>query len=528
MPYDMNDLLELVVEQNASDLHLQVGQAPTLRVSGSMVPIEGPALLPEDTEKLMLSITPDKHQQGVKLEGGADFGFAYLEKARFRVSVLKAKGNYGMVLRQIPNKMYSLREIGLPDKVRELLFRPRGLILVTGPTGSGKSTTLASMINYVNENRDGHIITIEDPIEYYHQHKHCIVTQREIGLDVPSFSEAIRRALRQDPDIILVGEMRDLATIEAAISAAETGHLVFGTLHTNGAAKTVDRIVDAFPANMKDMIRTQLASSLQAVISQVLCKKVGGGRIAGYEIMISTTSIAALIRENKTFRINSDIQTGGNLGMITMDTHLMSLINRELLSPDEAVEKAQDTVGMREKKHRVSGIEQQERAAHLLLILETCHLLLGTSGGGSCFRRIAREIFPAECDDEPDQKRGRDVELPDQNLRNIFRRLLPKGRKRHQRHLGGLVPDGKAEDKEEEGLETNSAHQERPQTTRPRNRTGQDQGKKERHRPPGECERIQIKVAHRTRAIGLHQRAINDDDACVVRLVRFKFQAARA
>jgi twitching motility protein PilT len=349
MPYDMNDLLELVVEQNASDLHLQVGQSPTLRVSGSMMPIDGPVLMPEDTEKLMLSITPDKYQQGVKLEGGADFGFAYLEKARFRVSVLKSKGNYGLVLRQIPNKMYSLREIGLPDKVRELLYRPRGLILVTGPTGSGKSTTLASMINYVNEHRDGHIITIEDPIEYYHQHKHCIVTQREIGADVPSFSEAIRRALRQDPDIILVGEMRDLATIEAAISAAETGHLVFGTLHTNGAAKTVDRIVDAFPANMKDMIRTQLASSLQAVISQVLCKKVGGGRIAGYEIMVTTTSIAALIRDNKTFRINSDIQTGGNLGMITMDTHLMSLINRELLSPDEAVEKAQDTVAMRER-----------------------------------------------------------------------------------------------------------------------------------------------------------------------------------
>jgi twitching motility protein PilT len=349
MPYDMNDLLELVVEQNASDLHLQVGQPPTLRVSGSMVPIDGAALTPEDTEKLMLAITPDKHQQGVKLEGGADYGFAYLEKARFRVSVLKSKGNYGLVLRQIPNKMYSLREIGLPDKVRELLYRPRGLILVTGPTGSGKSTTLASMINYINENRDGHIITIEDPIEYYHPHKHCIVTQREIGVDVPSFSEAIRRALRQDPDIILVGEMRDLATIEAAISAAETGHLVFGTLHTNGAAKTVDRIVDAFPANMKDMIRTQLASSLQAVISQVLCKKVGGGRIAGYEIMVTTTSIAALIRDNKTFRISSDIQTGANLGMITMDTHLMSLVNRELLSPDEAVEKAQDTVAMREK-----------------------------------------------------------------------------------------------------------------------------------------------------------------------------------
>ncbi len=345
----MNDLLELMVEQGASDLHLQVGQPPTLRLSGGMVPIDGPALTPADTEKLMLAITPDNHQQGVKLNGGADYGFAYQEKARLRVSILRAKGNYGLVLRQIPNKMFSLREIGLPDKVRELLYRPRGLILVTGPTGSGKSTTLASMVNYINETRDGHIITIEDPIEYYHPHKHCIVTQREVGVDVPSFSEAIRRALRQDPDIILVGEMRDLETIEAAISAAETGHLVFGTLHTNGAAKTIDRIVDAFPANMKDMIRTQLASSIVAVISQVLCRKIGGGRIAGYEIMVNTTSIAALIRENKTFRISSDIQTGASLGMITMDSHLMSLVNNELVTADEALDKAQDVLVMREK-----------------------------------------------------------------------------------------------------------------------------------------------------------------------------------
>ncbi len=349
MSYEMNELLELVVEQGASDLHIQVGQPPTLRMSGSMVPIEGPALTPPDTEKLMLSITPDNHQQNVKLNGGADFGFAFLDKARFRVSVLKSKGSYGLVLRQIPNKMFGLRDIGLPDKIRELLYRPRGLILVTGPTGSGKSTTLASMVNYINENRDGHIITIEDPIEYYHNHKHCIVTQREVGVDVPSFSEAIRRALRQDPDIVLVGEMRDLETIEAAISAAETGHLVFGTLHTNGAAKTIDRIVDAFPANMKDMIRTQLASSIVAVISQVLCKKIGGGRIASYEIMVNTTSIASLIRENKTFRISSDIQTGAALGMITLDSHLMGLVNRNLITPDEALEKAQDSVPMREK-----------------------------------------------------------------------------------------------------------------------------------------------------------------------------------
>ena len=349
MSYEMNDLLEIVVEQHASDLHLEVGQAPTLRLSGSMTPVDGPALTPMDTENLMLAITPDVHVQNVKLNGGADFGFAYLDKARFRVSVLKSKGNFGLVLRQIPNKMFGLREIGLPDTIRELLYRPRGLIVVTGPTSSGKSTTLASMVNYINENREGHIITIEDPIEYYHDHKRCIVTQREIGIDVPNFSEAIRRALRQDPDVILVGEMRDLETIEAAISAAETGHLVFGTLHTNGAAKTIDRIVDAFPANMKDMIRTQLAGSIQAVLSQVLCKKIGGGRIGAFEIMLNTTSIASLIRDNKTFRINSDIQTGASLGMVTLDTHLMSLVNRELVTADEALDKAQDAVVMREK-----------------------------------------------------------------------------------------------------------------------------------------------------------------------------------
>ena len=348
MSYEMNDLLDLVVEHNASDLHIHVGQAPMLRVSGEMTPVDGAHLTAGDTEQLMLAITPDFYQQQLKTQGGSDFGFAFKDKARFRVSVFRAKGVIGMVLRQIPNHMFGLRDIGLPDKVKELLYRPRGLILVTGPTGCGKSTTLASMINYINENRDGHIITIEDPIEYFHEHKNCVITQREIGVDVPSFSEAIRRALRQDPDIILVGEMRDLETIEAAISAAETGHLVFGTLHTNSAAKTVDRIVDAFPANMKEMIRTQLASSLVAVISQALCKKVGGGRIASFELMMTTTSIAQLIRDNKTYRITSDIQTGANLGMITLDAHLQSLYTRDLISADEALEKAQDPVVMRD------------------------------------------------------------------------------------------------------------------------------------------------------------------------------------
>lgn len=363
MSYEMADLLNLMVEEGASDLHLAVGQAPTLRTGGSMLPVDGPPLTPDDTEALMMAITSDAHQQKLKVSGGSDFGFAFRNQARFRVSVFKGKGAYGMVLRQIPNKLFGLREIGLPDRVKDLLRRPRGLILVTGPTGSGKSTTLASMVNWINENIDGHIITIEDPIEYYHEHKKSIVTQREVGVDVPSFSDAIRSALRQDPDIILVGEMRDLETIEAAVSAAETGHLVFATLHTTGAARTVDRIVDAFPADSKDQIRTQLASTIVSVISQVLCRKVGGGRIAGFEIMVATDSISALIRENKTYRINSDIQTGAHLGMITLDAHLMSLFNRGLISGQTAIEKAQMSDEMRKRVEQVMASKSAKAGA---------------------------------------------------------------------------------------------------------------------------------------------------------------------
>ena len=358
-PYQMNDLLELMLDQKASDLHIQVGQPPTLRIDGVMTPVDGPALRPSDTDDLMRSIAPDVHQERLKTQGGADFGFSFLNRARFRVNLYKSKGATGLVLRTISNKLYSLAQIGLPDSIVELLTRPRGLVLVTGPTGSGKSTTLASMINWINENRDGHIITIEDPIEYYHEHKHCLVTQREIGTDVPSFSEAIRGALRQDPDVILLGEMRDLETIEAAISAAETGHLVFATLHTTGAARTVDRIVDAFPADAKDQVRTQLASSILAVISQVLCQKIGGGRVAGYEIMVATTSIRALIRENKTFRIPSDIQTGARFGMISMDMHLMSLVTRGLVTPEEALEKCQSPDDFKTRL-REAGIKFKE------------------------------------------------------------------------------------------------------------------------------------------------------------------------
>ncbi len=349
MTYEMNDLLDLMVEQGASDLHLQVNQPPTLRMSGEMVRVEGQQLSAQDTEDLMKAITSSANQEQLKVSGGADFGFAYRDRARFRVSVLRAKGAYGMVLRQIPNNLFTLSEIGLPEKIKQLISRPRGLILVTGPTGSGKSTTLASMVNWINSNIPGHVITIEDPIEYFHEHKQCIVTQREVGNDVTTFASAIRGALRQDPDVILVGEMRDLETIEAAVSAAETGHLVFATLHTTGAARTVDRIVDAFPTGMKDQIRTQLASSVIAVISQVLCKKVDGGRIAAFEIMVTTNSIAQLIRENKTYRINSDIQTGAVHGMIGLDAHLLSLYNRKLITADEALLKSQLPDTMRDK-----------------------------------------------------------------------------------------------------------------------------------------------------------------------------------
>jgi twitching motility protein PilT len=292
---------------------------------------------------LMKAITSEGHIQKVREHGGTDFGFAFGDMARFRVSVFKEKGNHGLVLRQIPSKLLTLEQIGLPPSVKDLLYRPRGLILVTGPTGSGKTTTLASMLDVINTERDCHIITIEDPIEYYHLHKKSIVTQREIGVDVPDFAEALRRGLRQDPDVILVGEMRDLETMEAAITAAETGHLVFATLHTTGAARTVDRIVDAFPTDQQEQIRTQLASSILAVISQLLLVRADAkGRIACFEIMISTPSIQALVRDNKTFRITSDIQTGAKYGMVTLDANLMALYERGSISYGDLITKAQD------------------------------------------------------------------------------------------------------------------------------------------------------------------------------------------
>jgi twitching motility protein PilT len=350
MELEIGDLLQLVVDEGVSDLHIEVGSPPMLRLHGSLTPIDAPVLTPENTEKLVRAVASDTHVQKLKQDGGVDFGFAFSNKARFRVSCFFQKGHHGMVMRQIPNKLLSLDQIGLPPSIKDLLYRPRGLVLVTGPTGSGKSTTLASMLNVVNEERDCHIVTVEDPIEFYHNHKKSIVIQREVGVDVPSFSEALKRVLRQDPDVILVGEMRDLETMEAAVTAAETGHLVFATLHTTGAARTVDRIVDAFPSAQQEQIRTQLASSIVAVISQVLlprCDKPG--RVAAFEIMMATPSIRALIRENKTYRITSDIQTGAKYGMNTLDSHLLELYERHIISYGEMLTKAQDAESLLQK-----------------------------------------------------------------------------------------------------------------------------------------------------------------------------------
>lgn len=351
MAYDLNQLLEAMIENRASDLHLHVGRPPSLRVNGSVISIEGAALTPEDTQSLVNSILPSFQADRLKQEGGCDFGFSFRNKARLRVNVHRAKSELGMVMRLIPSNIFSLEELRLPPMIKDLLRRPRGLILVTGPTGSGKSTTLASMINWINDNRDGHIVTIEDPIEYFHSHKGCIVTQREVHRDVPSFAEGVRSSLRQDPDVILIGEMRDLETIEAAVTAAETGHLVFATLHTTGAARTVDRILDVFPAGARDQIRVQLSSSIIAVISQCLLRTVDDKRVAAYEIMVRTDGIAAKIRENKTFQIISDIETGSARGMRTLDGDLLALFNQGRVSEEEIMNFTQDSEMVRSRIH---------------------------------------------------------------------------------------------------------------------------------------------------------------------------------
>jgi twitching motility protein PilT len=330
----IDKLLTTIIQLKASDLHIAVGQPPVIRHHGRMRRLETKTLDSDDTTALMKAITPDRCQQELQEKGGADFAISFGE-TRFRCAVFKQKGVIGLVLRRIPAQFLTFEQIGMPDAIPRLITRPRGLLLVTGPTGSGKTTSLASMINFINDNYDRHIITMEDPIEYYHSHKKCTINQREIGVDVPDFPEALRRALRMDPDIILVGEMRDLATIHAAIEAAETGHVVFATLHTSGAASTINRIVDVFPKEQQDQVRTQLSTALIGVLSQALLPRKPEGLIAAYEMMVVTPAIQNLIRENKVYRIDSSIQTGRKHGMFLLDEHMFKLWKEGLVEKEE-------------------------------------------------------------------------------------------------------------------------------------------------------------------------------------------------
>jgi len=353
-------LLDTAIKQKASDIHLTVGLPPTLRVRSRLVGLKTKVLEPTDTITLMKSIAPERSENELQEEGGSDFGFAY-GNTRFRVSIFKQKGNVAITLRLIPSELLTFEQIGLPQTVAELCTRPRGLFLVTGPTGSGKTTTLASMIDYINQTTDRHIITIEDPIEYYFKHNKSIINQREVGNDVPSFAEALRRALRMDPDVAMVGEMRDLETIEAAVRAAETGHLVFGTLHTTGASGTINRIIDAFPVAQQAQIRVQLSSSLMAVLSQQLMSRVDRkGMVAAYEFLLVTPAIANLIRENKTFRIDSSIQTGKKFGMQLLDDHLWDLYSRGIISAETVIEKARDASALAEKISVDGGVVDRQ------------------------------------------------------------------------------------------------------------------------------------------------------------------------
>lgn len=360
---NMDRLLQACITMGGSDIHITVGRPPVLRIDSKLRSLETKVLEPDDTFNLMKSITPEKNQQELQEEGGTDFGFAYGDHGRFRVSVFKQKHNVAMVLRLIPSKILTFDEIGLPKICQALCRRPRGMFLVTGPTGSGKTTTLATMINYINESLDRHIVTVEDPIEYYHNHKKSLINQREVGVDVPSFGEALRRVLRMDPDVILVGELRDLETIEAAVRAAETGHLVFSTLHTTSASGTITRIIDVFPVDQQEQIRVQLSANLIAVLSQALCPlSTGKGRVAAYEFMIVTPAIANLVRENKVYRIDSSIQTGKKLGMQLLDDHLWQLYEAGRITMAEMLDKARQPGALHDKAMiRLKGLKPHER-----------------------------------------------------------------------------------------------------------------------------------------------------------------------
>lgn len=337
----IDDLLRIVVEKGASDLHICVGVPPIIRIDGQLLPLNYEKVSPIECQRMMYDILSDEQIQRFEANLELDLSYALGKVARFRVNIYRDKGSTAGAFRLIPAKIPTLQDLGLPAVLEELTRRPRGMIIVTGPTGSGKSTSLAAMINQINNERSLHVITIEDPIEYLHQHKYCVINQREVGQDTHEFANALRAALREDPDVILVGEMRDLETMSNAIRAAETGHLVLSTLHTNSAAQTVDRIVDSFPANQQDQIRLMLSNSLEAVLCQQLMPRAGmPGRVCAMEVMIATPAIRNLIREAKSHQITSIIQTSANVGMQTMDQHLRELYSRGIITYDDAMLRA--------------------------------------------------------------------------------------------------------------------------------------------------------------------------------------------
>ena len=344
---NLDDLLQFTVKNNASDLHLSAGLPPMIRVDGDIRRINLPPLEHKEVHTLIYDIMSDRQRKEYDEFMECDFSFEIPKLARFRVNAFNQSRGAGAVFRTVPNKVLTLEDLNCPGVFKDMISVPRGLVLVTGPTGSGKSTTLAAMIDYKNKTEYGHVLTIEDPIEFVHESYRCLINQREVHRDTLGFNEALRSALREDPDIILVGEMRDLETIRLALTAAETGHLVFGTLHTSSAPKTIDRVIDVFPAGEKSLIRSMLSESLQAVVSQTLLKKPGGGRIAAWEIMIGTPAIRNLIREDKVAQMYSAIQTGGAHGMQTLDQHLAQLVKAGLVSRQDAMTKAKNPESIR-------------------------------------------------------------------------------------------------------------------------------------------------------------------------------------
>jgi twitching motility protein PilT len=337
---DITQLLTFLFQQKGSDLHISAGEVPMIRVDGDMKRVKVPALSAEQTQSILYDIMNDHQRKVFEEKSDIDFSIELGETARFRVNVFRQRKGMGAVFRTIPTKILSLEQLGMPNILAKISRLEKGLVLVTGPTGSGKSTTLAAMIDLINDELEGHILTIEDPIEFVHPTKKCLVNQREVGPHTHSFATALKSALREDPDIILVGEMRDLETIQLALTAAETGHLVFGTLHTSSAPKTVDRIIDVFPPSQQAQVRAMLAESVQAIITQTLCKKVGGGRVAALEVMLGTVAVRNLIREGKIHQLPSVIQTSQAAGMKTMEMALLELASQGLITKDTAIEKS--------------------------------------------------------------------------------------------------------------------------------------------------------------------------------------------